>query len=104
MLSLDESHHDDIHQVFAHENEILVSPFSKEEVTEAIFRMKHNMISCQDGFPPEFYQVFWNIVKDDLMAIFMEFREGSSPLHSLNFGTSKKIDAKKIKQHRPSIC
>ena len=47
------------------------------------------------------------MVKEDLMALFMEFYEGNLPLHSLNFGTiillPKKKDAKVIQQYRP-IC
>jgi hypothetical protein len=69
--------------------------------------MEHNKAPSSDGFPPEFYQVFWDMVKDDLMTLFMEFHEGNLPLHSLNFGTiillPKKKDAKVIQQYRP-IC
>jgi hypothetical protein len=35
-----------------------------------IFQMNHN---TADGFPPEFYQVFWIVIKDDLMALFIDF-------------------------------
>ena len=60
-----------------------------------------------DGFPPEFYQVFWETINDDLMALFREFHNGSLPLHCLNFGTiillPKQNDAMRIQQYRP-IC
>ena len=63
--------------------------------------MEHNKAPGLDGFPLEFYQVFWDLLKDDLMAMFMEFHEGTLPLNSLNFGTiillPKKKDAKVIR-------
>jgi len=85
----------------------LIDDFSESEVRAAIFQMEHNKASGPDGFPPEFYQVFWNIIKVDLMAVFKEFHQGNLPLQSLNFGTiillPKMKDAKVIQQYRP-IC
>ena len=69
--------------------------------------MEHNKAPGPDGFPPEFYQVFWHVIKDDLMALFDDFHNGTLPLHSLNFGTiillPKSNDAKQIQQYR-HIC
>jgi hypothetical protein len=69
--------------------------------------MNHNTAPGLDGFPPEFYQVFWNVIKDDLMALFTDFHKGELLLHSLNFGTiiliPKSKEAKQIQQYRP-IC
>jgi hypothetical protein len=69
--------------------------------------MDHNKAPGPDGFLAEFYQVFWNFIKDDMMALFQEFHHGSLPLHSLNFGTiillPKKNEATQIQQYRP-IC
>lgn len=67
---VDESQHEDIPQVSTQKNEILVSTFSEEEVREAIFQMNHNSSPCPNGFPIEFYQVFWHVLKDDLMEMF----------------------------------
>jgi hypothetical protein len=39
-----------IPQVSERENEILIKPFSKEEVKKAIFDMGHNKASGPDGF------------------------------------------------------
>jgi hypothetical protein len=67
--------------------------------------MEHNKTPGPDGFLPEFYQVFWNTIKEDLMSLFQEFHQGILPLHCLNFGTitllPKKNDAKLIQQYRP---
>jgi hypothetical protein len=49
--------------------------------------MEHNKAPGPDGFPVEFYQVFWDVIKDDLMALFREFHSDSLPLYSLNFIT-----------------
>jgi hypothetical protein len=69
--------------------------------------MEHNKSSGPDGFPVEFYQVFWEVIKGDLMALFHEFHHGALPLYNLNFGTiilvSKSAEALNIQQYRP-IC
>jgi len=45
-----------------------------------MFQMNHNLASGPDGFPAEFYQVFWNVIKEDLMALFHDFDRGSLPV------------------------
>jgi hypothetical protein len=104
-IMLDESQIDDIPQVSDLKNEYLTDTFSQEEVRAAIFQMEHNKAPGLDGFPSEFYQVFWNLIKDDLMVLFTDFHQGALPLNRLNFGTiillPKKKDAKVIQQYRP---
>jgi hypothetical protein len=67
--------------------------------------MEHNKAPSPDGFPDEFYQACWDIIKKDLMALFMEFHLRNLPLYSLNFGTIKLIpkcrEAVTIQQYRP---
>jgi len=69
--------------------------------------MEHNKAPGPDGFPAEFYQVFWEVIKKDLLALFSDLYEEKLPLFCLNFGVisliSKTNDAKKIQQYRP-IC
>jgi hypothetical protein len=48
--------------------------------------MEHNKTPGLDGFPVEFYQVFWEIIKEDLMALFRDFHKEDLNLFSLNFG------------------
>jgi len=107
LISLDESQTEDIPQVSDLENEFLTEPFTHEEVRAAIFQMEHNKAPGPDGFPPEFYQVFWGLIKDDLMALFSDFYQGTLPLNRLNFGNiillPKKKDARVIQQYMP-IC
>jgi hypothetical protein len=69
--------------------------------------MEHNKAPGTDGFPAEFYQVFWELIKYVLLALFNDFHSGTLPLCSLNFGTiillPKCKEANIIQQYRP-IC
>jgi hypothetical protein len=68
--------------------------------------MEHNKAPKSDGFPVEFYQIFWELIKDDLMSMFHDFYKGDLSLYSLNFGTIillKCKEASTIQQYR-SIC
>jgi hypothetical protein len=38
--------------------------------------MEHNKAPGQDGVLTEFYQSCWEIIKEDLMALFREFHQG----------------------------
>jgi hypothetical protein len=107
MISLYESQIDDIPQVSELENEMVVQPFSEEEVQKIVFQMDHNKTSGPDGFPVELYQACWDIIKNELMTLFMDFHLGYLPLYNLNFGTiiliPKCREAITIQQYKP-IC
>ena len=106
-VSLDESRTEDVPQLSAAENDILVAPFSEKEVFDAIAQMKNNKASGPDGFPTEFYKKCWHIIKGDLLPMFNDLFSGQLHLFHLNFGTitllPKKTDAVRIEQFRP-IC
>jgi hypothetical protein len=91
-ISLDETQKDNIPQVSELENEMLIQSFSEEEVRKAVFQMEHNKAPGPDGFPAEFYQACWDIIKEDLMALFTEFHSVTLPLYSLNFDTIILVD------------
>ena len=103
----DEHRTGDIPQVSQPENDFLTAPFTEKEIRDAIFDMEHNKAPGPDGFPAEFYQHFWDIIKGDLMQVFHELHTGDLPVFSLNFGVitllPKTHDASKIQQFRP-IC
>ena len=94
-------------QVTQAENDFLTGPFSEKEITEAIFAMEHNKTPGTDGFPVEFYQKFWEVIKQDLLNLFNEFHAGGLPIFELNFGVITLIpkveEANRIQQYRP-IC
>jgi hypothetical protein len=106
-FQLDESLKEDIPQVKDRENETLIQHFIKDEIKNAIFKMEHNKSPRPDGYPAEFYQVFWEILKNDPMVLFQEFHKGNLPLYILNFGIiiflPKCKEATTIQQYRP-IC
>jgi hypothetical protein len=98
---------DDIPQLSEEESHILIANFDLEEVKEAVMQMERNKAPGPDGFPAEFYQHFWDVIKDDLMAMFAQLQSGELPLFRLNFGVitllPKKEDACRIEQYMP-IC
>ena len=106
-FSLDENLISDIPQISREENRILTAVFTSDEVLEAISQMEHNKAPGPDGFPAEFYKTFWEVIKADLMAMFVQLQNGHLPLYKLNFGVitllPKKEGAVQIQQYRP-IC
>jgi hypothetical protein len=69
-FSMDANRTDNILHVSAEENNLLTAPYSEEEVNKAVFPMKHNKAPGPDGFPAEFYQNLWEVIKEDLLELF----------------------------------
>lgn len=44
----------------------LIDKFSLEEIKHVVFNMAHNKSPGPDGFTVEFYQHFWDLIKNDL--------------------------------------
>jgi hypothetical protein len=69
--------------------------------------MEHNKAPGSDGFPAEFYQNFWQIIKSDLLELFTFLHAGQLELFRLNFGEiillPKIKEAERIQQYR-TIC
>jgi hypothetical protein len=106
-----ESENNDIPQLSSKENRIfMLRLFTEKEVHAAIMQMEKNKTPGPDGFPAEFYQKFWDIIKLDLMAMFVAFQRNALPLFHLNFGTIILLPKKKccsnptILSNLPSEC
>ena len=106
-VMMDEQMNHDIPQLSQEENSILTADFLVKEVYEAISHMELNKAPGPHGFPAEFYKTFWEVIRDDLMGLFVQLKQGKLSLFKLNFGVitllPKKDNAVQIQQYRP-IC
>jgi hypothetical protein len=104
---MDESRTHDILHVSDEKDALLSAPYSEDEVKRAFFQMEHNKAPAPDGFPAEFYQNFWEVIKTDLLDLFGFLHAGQLDLFRLNFGgiilLPKVNDAERIQQYRP-VC
>lgn len=66
------------------DNNVLVEPFSEEEIKSAIFSCYPEGTPGPDGLPFLLYQNFWDLVKDDFVDLFKDFHKGSLDLYRLN--------------------
>jgi hypothetical protein len=108
-ISLGESFWSEEEKVTTEENNILLAPFTEKEIKEAIDSCYAEGAPGPDGLPFLFYQKFWNIVKNDIIASFQDFHEGGLDLCRLNFALltliPKEQGARNMKKFRPiSLC
>jgi hypothetical protein len=82
-------------------------------VTAALVRAPpHDRSPSPDEFPTEFYQVFWEIIEKDLMALFKDFRarteRGSFPFKLCNNHAATKTERgykhQTIPTYMPTKC
>ena len=83
----------------------LERPFEEDEVTLMVRNMNGDKSPGPDGFPMSFFQVCWEVVKGDIMAVFAELYGTRSIERSLNatFLTliPKKASASEVKGFQP---
>ena len=68
------------------ENDLLEADFSEEETKKAVFGSYADGPPGPDGLPFLFYQVFWDVIKKDLMMLVNSFGKGQLDLDRLNYG------------------
>jgi hypothetical protein len=94
-------------QLSEEDRQELTRPFDLEEIKRVVFDLKHNKAAGLDGFPAEFYQCFWDVIKEDLKEMFDRFHEGNLDIERLHHGVitlvPKEPDALTIQKFRP-IC
>jgi len=87
------------------ENDLLEADFTEEEVREAVFGSYADGAPGPDGLPFLFYQVFWEVIKKDLLMPVNCFSRGQLDLDRLNYGMitliPKEPEAKTLKKFRP---
>ena len=87
------------------ENDLLEVDFSEEETKKAVFGSYADGAPGPDGLPFLFYQVFWDVIKKDLMMLVNSFGKGQLDLDRLNYGMitliPKEPEAKILKKFRP---
>jgi hypothetical protein len=79
--------------------------FEEQEVWEVVREMNGDKALSADGFSMAFFQKYWAVLKQDIMAVFSEFHNSCQFERSLNATfvslISKKADTEKIKDFRP---
>lgn len=73
-------------RVSREDNQILVRPFSFEEITKNLNDMRANTTPGPDGFPVTFYKKFWNLVGPQFVNLVHEFTLGRIDVKRLNYG------------------
>ncbi|KAI5351664.1 hypothetical protein L3X38_004555 [Prunus dulcis] len=71
-------------KVTADMQQVLIADFSYQEIKDAVFQMQPSKAPGPDGLPPLFYQKYWRIVGDDVVAAIRAFLQSNDMLRQLN--------------------
>ncbi|KAM1743525.1 hypothetical protein ACFX12_013409 [Malus domestica] len=66
-------------------NTSLRREFDVEDIKMAVFQMQPSTSPGLDGFPPIFFQIFWSIVGEDVLAAILSFLNLGNLLKKVNF-------------------
>ena len=87
------------------QRDILIRPFTLEEVQFAIAGLKGEGAPGPDGLPVLFYKEFWALVKGDVMAALEELRSPQANMERINksylFMLPKRQGAESVNDYRP---
>ncbi|XP_059064720.1 uncharacterized protein LOC131044660 [Cryptomeria japonica] len=95
--------------VSAEMNGVLLCPILLPELEKVVFNMKKGKAPGPDGFPIEFFQEFWEIIKFDLLEVIQESHRNKQMLKSMNSTflalIPKMEGANRLEQFRPiALC
>ncbi|XP_059077196.1 uncharacterized protein LOC131876295 [Cryptomeria japonica] len=95
--------------VSAEMNGVLLCPILLPELEKVVFNMKKGKAPGPDGFPIEFFQEFWEIIKFDLLEVIQESHRNKQMLKSMNSTflalIPKMEGANRLAQFRPiALC
>jgi hypothetical protein len=89
------------------ENESLEKSFTEDKIKEAIMGLYASGAPGPDGLSFLFYLNFWEVIKNEFMALVRDFERGALDIQRLNYSTvtliPKEPDARHMKKFRP-IC
>jgi hypothetical protein len=85
------------------DNAELTKFFSESEIKVALSQMKKNKAAGPDSIPIEFYQVFWEVIKNDILELFNDFHEGRLDVSRLNYGTITLLPKVQDAEKNPAI-
>lgn len=92
-------------KVTKEENELLMAPFTEEEIKNAIFSCYAEGAPGPDGISFLFYHKIWDLVKGYLVEMFKDFHQGKLDLYRINRALITLIpkvgEATNMKQFRP---
>ncbi|GKV05619.1 hypothetical protein SLEP1_g17606 [Rubroshorea leprosula] len=92
-------------QISQDDNEILIAPFSEEEIKEAIRDCDSSKAPGPDGFNFKFVKDQWEVIKADVIQFLQEFQGKSKLVKGLNtsfIALVPKVDnPQKIEEYRP---
>ena len=96
---------DNLPKLSREQQDSLTRRISEEEVKQAIFQMEGDKAPGPDGFPPLFFQSFWEVVKSDTLRMVQCCLETSHGCKALNKAfillLPKKSGAEKLADFRP---
>jgi hypothetical protein len=72
-------------------------------VFEAISNMEHNKAPGLDGFSAKFYQMFWQVINVDVMAMFVQLKDGDTTKFQCHNDSTHEEDVSRKEQYMP-IC
>lgn len=66
------------------DNKKLTAPYTRDEITDAVFDMGPKKAPGEDGFPAIFYQKCWNIVGEEITSFCLRLLNGDKEVRSIN--------------------